>query len=163
MSNSYFARPYDTNKSGFYFSDFGDYTTKAALSGAEEFEFQYIDGDLGYLFNVCKIDQATLEFWFDSIESLDVDNQAKLYFLVSECGVKLVYAIDQLDDIMIQECTLLEAATEWFDEIYLNDIPDAVKGYIDYESFARDMQLSGDMSEFDYQGKTYTCTNSNSI
>jgi antirestriction protein len=64
---------------------------------------------------------------------------------------------------MIQEGTLLDAATDYFDDCFINDIPEAVRGYIDYEAFARDIQLGGDMTEFDYQGQTYTCTNSNSL
>jgi len=33
---------------------------------------------------------------------------------------------------------------------------DNIKYYIDYEKFARDCQLGGNMCEFKYAGKTYT-------
>ena len=42
-------------------------------------------------------------------------------------------------------------------------VPDNIKYYIDYEKFAHDCQLSGDMYEFEYNGKTYTCTNSSGL
>ncbi len=40
----------------------------------------------------------------------------------------------------------LDYATELFDEIYLHDVPKFVQGYIDYESFCRDLFLDGHYS-----------------
>ena len=45
----------------------------------------------------------------------------------------------------------------------ISSVPDNIKYYIDYEKFAHDCQLSGDMYEFEYNGKTYTCTNSSGL
>ena len=47
--------------------------------------------------------------------------------------------------------------------ITLHSVPESVRFYIDYDKFARDCQYIGDMSEFEYAGITYTCTNSNSM
>ena len=70
-------------------------------------------------------------------------------------------AIRLASDYTIVESDLLDAATELFDECYGESIPDSAKMYIDYESFARDCRLGGDMVEFEFGGNTYTCTNAN--
>lgn len=164
MSNTYHAQPYDISKQGFYFTDFESYIAGVAASGAEEFELQFIDGDDAQLFNACSINQANLAKWFDDVESLDDHEKVALFYLMSNniCS-DLEDALDKIDDVSISQCDLLEAATELFDECYLHSVPEQVRYYIDYEAFARDCRLGGDMDEFTFQGETYTCTNANSI
>lgn len=41
----------------------------------------------------------------------------------------------------------LDYAEELFDEIYLNDLPESVRYYIDYEKFARDLFINDNFSE----------------
>lgn len=165
----YFAQPYNTCVAGFYFDDFEDYQTQAAAlrdpfgSPVEEFEIQAIDLDSAQtaLFNALSINQATLERWFDDVVDLDERDMAAVYFLVSNNGYTLDDAMDKKDDMSLYEGNLLDAATDLFDECYLNDVPQAVRGYIDYRSFATDCQCSGDMVEYDFGGTTYTCTSAN--
>ena len=45
----------------------------------------------------------------------------------------------------------------------IRDSPESVRFYVDYDKFARDCELSGDMTEFEYNNKTYTCTNSSAL
>lgn len=164
MTNTFHAQPYDINKSGFYFSDYETYITGVAASGAEEFELQYIDGDDAELFNACSINQANLTQWFDDVETLDDYQKVNLFYLMSNYICKdLTTALDTIDDVSISQCDLLEAATELFDDCYLSGIPENVQAYIDYERFANDCRLGGDMNEFTFQGETYTCTNANGI
>lgn len=53
--------------------------------------------------------------------------------------------------------------SEWFDDVYLHEIPEAVRNYIDYEAWANDCQLNGDMHEFEHNGQVFTCTNHNGL
>jgi hypothetical protein len=58
---------------------------------------------------------------------------------------------------------LIDAASELFDECYLPEVPEAVRPYIDYDAFANDCRLGGDMCEFRFGGTTYTCTNASGV
>lgn len=163
MSNTYHAQPYDISKTGFYFSSFEDYTAKVKTSGAEEFELQYIDGDDAQLFAACGINQANLEQWFDEIETLENYQKAALFYLCNDAGYSLDSALSSIDDVSLTECSLEDAAAELFDDCYLSDVPEHVRPYIDYDAFARDCRIGGDMAEFIFDGVTYTVTNANGI
>lgn len=41
----------------------------------------------------------------------------------------------------------------------LDDVPDSIKNYFDYESFGRDLILGGDYFTIEYQGTTYAINN----
>lgn len=166
------ATPYNRDASGFYFDSAIDYETKATLhvdcfgNLVEEFEIQFVDGDDAALFEACGINQANLNAWFDDIEFLQDYEKVSLYYLVGVAGYSLAQALEKLDEPSIYQGDLKEAATELFDECYLQSIPanmSNIQFYIDYDKFARDCQYSGDMAEFEYAGVTYTCTNSSSI
>ena len=163
------ATPYNIDATGFYFENVSEYETKATIQVdrfgnlVEEFEIQFIDGDDAELFEACAINQANLNRWFDNIEFLQDFEKAGLYYLVAIAGYNLEQALTKIDEPCIYQGELLEAATDLFDECYLPSIPDNIKYYIDYEKFARDCQLGGDLCEFDYGNTTYTCTNSNAI
>lgn len=164
---SYYAQPYSLDAQGFYFQDFADYEQKAENlrdrfgNPVEEFEIQFIDGDDPELFEACGITQANLETWFDAIDVLDDGDKIALFFLLSDLGYRLDQAIDKVGDVAFQPGRLREVAEEFFDEI--NEIPEHLAPYIDYERVARDFELSGDLCEFTYRGRTYTCTNPGAI
>lgn len=163
------ATPYNRDASGFYFENATEYEAKATMhvdrfgNLVEEFEIQFIDGDDAELFEACGINQANLNVWFDDIEFLQDYEKASLFYLVGVAGYKLDQAIEKMNEPSIYQGDLLDAATVLFDECYLHTLPDNIKYYIDYEKFARDCELGGDMCEFEYAGTTYTCTNSNAI
>ena len=161
--NQFHAQPYDISKTGFYFSTMEEYETKAELSGAEEFELQYIDGEDCELFNACGINQSNLSQWFDEVETLDEWQKIAIFYLTSVCGYDLEDALNKKDDASIQQDDLESCAIEFFDECYAHEIPDNLRFYIDYKAFARDCEIGGDMTEFEYSGLTYTCTNANGI
>lgn len=163
MTNTYHAQPYDTSKSGFYFTDEDSYIKGVEASGAEEFELQFIDGEDAQLFNACRIDQSTIVQWFDDVETLDDWEKIAVYWLVSDRGCTLEEALDSYEDVSISEDNLEGAANQLFDELYLHDVPESVQAYIDYDKFANDCRLGGDLSEFDFNGSTYTVTNANCI
>ena len=158
-----FAQPYNIGARGFYFSNLEDYERKVETlrddcgNRVEEFELQFIDGDDAQLFEACAINQANLSVWFDDIMDRPDHEKTVLYFLTSVIGYTLEQALDKLDEPSICEGRLESVAEDLFDEIY--DIPEHLAAYIDYEKFARDCELNGDLNEFEFAGTTYTCTN----
>jgi len=167
--NTFFAQPYNTDAIGFYFDTLEAYTEKsenlldAFNNPVEEFEFQFIDGDDCELFSACGINQANLSVWFETIAELSDHEKTALYYLCSFSGYTLVDAMEKLDEVNLSECTLKDAAADLFDEIYLHDIPQQVRNYINYDQFAHDCQLNGDFHEFQFNGTTWTCLNSSSV
>jgi len=132
-------------------------------NSVEEFEIQFIDGEDAQLFSACEINQGSLSVWFDSVADLSDHEKAALYYLCGELSYSVDVALNNLDQVSLYEGKLQAAAEELFDEIYLDGLPDAVRTYIDYEKFARDCELGGDMSEFDFVGTTWTCTNASGM
>ena len=169
MTTTLHATPYNRDATGFYFTDALDYENKATLlvdrygNLVEEFEIQFIDGDDAQLFAACAINQANLNVWFDDIEFLQDYEKVNLYFLVAVAGYNLDQALNKLDEPSITEANLRDAAEEIFDECWLHDVPESIRFYIDYDKFARDCEMGGDLCEFEYAGTTYTCTNSNAM
>ncbi|MDG1074052.1 MAG: antirestriction protein ArdA [Methylophilaceae bacterium] len=163
------ATPYNRDAAGFYFTDALDYETKATSlvdcygNLVEEFEIQFIDGNDAELFEACGINQANLNQWFDDIEFLQDYEKVSLYYLVGVAGYNLDQALLKTDEPSLYQGNLLDAATELFDECWLPSIPESIQFYIDYDKFARDCQYGGDLTEFDYAGTTYTCTNANGL
>lgn len=164
-----FAHPYSLDAKGFYLDSYEDYTRQAARCRdrlghhVEEFEIQFIDGDDGELFRALEVGQSQLEAWFDDVEPLTQDQKAALFYVAEFSGYPLADALNNLNDICLYQGTLLEAATDLFEECYANDIPENVRSYIDYDAFARDLRLGGDMTEFSFKGEVWTCTNSNEV
>lgn len=163
------ATPYNIDAAGFYFESMADYQSKSEShldrfgNLVEEFEIQFIDGDDAELFNACGITQSNLNMWFDDIKYMPESDKLNLYYLVAVAGYTLEQAMNKVDEPSIYNGNLLDATSELFDECYLPSVPDNIKYYIDYEKFARDCSLGGDMCEFEYAGKPYTCTNANGL
>lgn len=163
------ATPYNRDAAGFYFESAMDYEAKSTThvdrygNLVEEFEIQFIDGDDAQLFEVCGINQANLNTWFEDIEFLDDNEKVSLFFLVGCVGYTLEQSLEMLDEPNICEASLRDAAEELFDECWLYSVPESVRYYIDYDKFARDCEISSDMVEFEFAGKTYTCTNASAL
>ena len=168
MTTTLHATPYNIDATGFYFEGMADYQDKAVNhldrygNIVEEYEIQLIDSDDSDLFMACDINQANLNAWFDQIEFLQDHEKVSLFYLLTN-GYDLSSALDKLDEPCITESSLKDAAAELFDECYLHTIPENVRYYIDYASFARDCELGGDLTEFVYNKRTYTCTNANAV
>jgi hypothetical protein len=164
-----YALPLNIDARGFSFTSADEYTTKQEAlrdrfgAPVEEFEIQFIDGDDSKLFEACRIDQTNLDTWFDTIESLDRQEKAALFYLVDQAGYDLSDALSSVDDVTLYAGRLIDAASELFDECYLPEVPEAVRPYIDYDAFARDCRLGGDMCEFRFNGATFTCTNASEV
>ncbi|HHK5646388.1 antirestriction protein ArdA [Serratia nevei] len=167
FTTTLYAQPYNGDAQGFYFHSFQEYEQKSENlrdrfgNVVEEFELQFIDGSDSELFEACRINQANLSVWFDEIELLDDNEKVALCFLLSDLGYNLEDAMEKIEDVSIQEGDLQSVAEELFDELY--EVPQAIAPYIDYEKFARDCELNGDLRSFDFDGKNYVITNGNCL
>ncbi len=97
------------------------------------------------------------------MEDLDDHQKAALFYLTDCNGYSLSEALDKLDDVSMYEGDLIDAASQLFDDCYLAEVPEAVQPYIDYEAFANDCRLGGDMYEFRLDGTTWTVTNAGEV
>jgi len=167
--STFFAQPYNLDAVGFYFETLEAYSEKsenlldAFGNPVEEFEIQFIDGDDCELFSVCGINQGNLQTWFETVADLSDQEKTALFYLRSVLGYNLENALDKLEDVNLSEGNLKDVAETLFDEFYLNDVPESVRAYIDYEKYARDCEIGGDLYEFDFNGTTWTCTNASGI
>jgi hypothetical protein len=168
----FYANPYNIGANGFYFESNDEFLEKSEAlrddcgNAVEEFEINVIDGTQEELelVNAIGINQCNLREAIEYINTSDECEWPALFFLMDNNIVKSFEdAKDKIDEVCITESSLLDAATELFDECYGYLIPDNIKYYIDYDKFARDCELGGDMVEFEFGGKTYTCTNANVI
>lgn len=161
-----FAHPYNTSANGFYFSTYEEYQTKSSkLTDSfglpvEEFELEYIDGDLPQLFSACSIDQCTLELWFDEIEIMDDQNQVELFYRCENLNQEPQEAIDKLNnDGTIYNGSVADYAYDFINDYGTIDcLPENIQRYFDHEAFAHDLELSGEVTEFSYDSITYTAS-----
>lgn len=162
MTNTYHATPYDISASGFYFSDLEDYRDKAAKhqnaygEPVEEYEIQFIDGDNYELFSAIGVNQANLSLWFEHFEDLQSDDAVRAIYLAGyECEAPKDI-ISKLDDVYLFEGTLREYAEDYIESTGLLDgIPESLHAYIDIDAFARDMRMSGDVTEIEISGRQW--------
>jgi hypothetical protein len=163
-----FATPYNAAATGFYFTDLNDYETKSnSLLDAygnivEEFSIELIDCDDSDLFLACNINQANLKVWFEQIEFLQDHEKVSLYYLLKS-SYDLTQALEKLEEPMITQCELKDAAEELFDECYAHEISEALRYYFDMQKWARELEIGGDFVEFEYSSRTFTCTNANAM
>lgn len=163
----FFAQPYSLDAVGFYFGTLDEYEQKAAAlldsfgNPVEEFELQFIDGsdEESALFHACGVNQANLGQFFAIIDEVPEYQFSALFYLCDVLGCTMADAMNKLDDVNIYTGELKDAATELFDECYASQIPENLRQYINYDSFATDCEMGGDMTEFEFAGTTYTCTN----
>ena len=162
MTNNYHATPYDISAAGFYFRDYEDYQTKAKShrneygDPVEEYEIQFIEGENYQLFNALGINQANLEQWFDDFEDLDGENLVKAIYLADDLHCDMDEILTKLEDVYLFEGRAKDYAESYLEDSgLLNDIPENLRYYFDVEAFARDMLLSGDITELSFAGTNY--------
>lgn len=167
-----YAKPLDMDANGFYFQDFDDFEDKSSnLKNhfgikIDEFEIIYMEGENSRLFDVCGINQTNLQTWFDDVVYLSENEKAALFFLMDNNFTnKLSDAITKViaGDVCVQKTCLFDAAADFFDECYLWSVPENIRFYIDYEKFASDCKISGDLVEFEFNNTRWTCTNASGI
>jgi hypothetical protein len=162
MTNIYHATPYDMHAIGFYFNSYDDYLEQAKThtnvygDPVEEFEIQFIDGDNYRLFKALDINQANLKQWFDDFEGLEADDAVKAIYLSEYLSYDIDQILNNLDDANLFEGTATEYAEQYIEDTgMLQEMPENLHYYFDTEAFARDLILSGDISEVEIGGTTY--------
>jgi len=150
---SLYANPYD-NSAGFYFSTWEDfekkYTAKYKKSGTEEYEIEFIDGDPleQKLFNVMTlgVDTSNLGAYFmlvEELHALDDDQKVGMLWLMEDRLVEVDQALQKAENVAVFEGTPEDYAESLIDD--MGEIPsDLSEMYFDYDSFGRDLRISGD-------------------
>lgn len=171
----FYANPYNTDATGFYFETYEEFTEKMEEAKdsfgnqVEEFMIDVIDGSREelQLVEAIGISQGNIEEVIEFIDTSDENEWPTVFFLLDNniCD-NLEDAKNNVNDYSVVKENLLDAATEIFDECYLCvGIPEehrnSIQQYINYESFANDCKVGGDLVEFEFGGETYTCTNAN--
>jgi hypothetical protein len=171
----FFANPYNTGATGFYFETQDEYQEKSSVLvdscgyPVEEFMIDVIDGEQAevQLANAIGVNQCNIAAVIEYLDEGKEHEWPAMFFLMNDLNMTFEEAKEKVDDVSISECSLLDAATELFDECYLCEIPkesrDFIGRYIDYEAFSSDCQMGGDMVEFEFAGTTYTCTNASGL
>lgn len=155
----YYAQPYDTSGTGFYFTDWIDFCEKINANHCEEFELQYINGDDGDLFHVCGIGQSNIDLWLDLVGQMPDHEKVSLYYLTDILGYSFEEAIEATDDYPVTEGVAKDYAEEYIESTGMLDaLPEQLRYYFDVDAFARDVELNGDVTEFNYKGSAYTAS-----
>lgn len=159
---SLYANPYDTTRHGFYFNSLEDFEAKFEKNRpVEEYEIDFIEGtsEEAALFKVAHITQANLEDWFNGLDELEDHQLPAVYFLLDNGNVDSFRdAIDKASELSFGE-----GDTKEYVERFVDDMggPSALgkktlEQYFDYDSYAHDMELNGEVVEFTFGGTTYT-------
>ncbi|MFC3052293.1 antirestriction protein ArdA [Kordiimonas pumila] len=162
MTNVYHATPYDLHTIGFYFSTYDEYLEKSAThtnefgQHIEEYEIQFIDGDNAALFKAIGVNQANLEQWFDDFEGMNPEDAVKAIYLIDYNGCVSDDILSQLEDVCLFEGSALEYTEQYIEDTgMLDEMPENLRYYFDTGAFARDLVISGDISEVEIGGTNY--------
>lgn len=94
--------------------------------------------------------------WYNEIEELCLEEKAKLHWLLIECGYDYDYSIGQIENSTVYRQPLNETAEIIFEDLHQHKIPEGLQSYIDHEHFAAELGASGQYSEFEFAGFTWT-------
>lgn len=164
----FYAQPYNPDAQGFYFESYAEFEDKSkALTDSfglpvEEFEIEVIDATCEklQLAEAAGVNQGNIKAFIEFIETSDEQEWPTLFYLMDSRGINLEDAQRDAKDYHIEKCNLLEAASREIDET-IHGLPDFVARYFDYNYYAKDREREGDLFEFNFGWKTYTCTNAN--
>lgn len=165
-TDTYYSQPYDPSGTGFYFHTWAEYCEKVNANRCEEFEIQYIDGDEAELFKACGVDQSNIDQWFELLDELEDYDKPALFYACDVIGLSMAEAMEQqgggyrtFEDYSVTPGTAKEWAEQYIDDSgMLENVPENVRWYFDYDAFARDLVLNGDLYEFTYDGDSYTAS-----
>lgn len=158
-----YAQPYDITATGFYFETAEQYDALAEkvrndyCQPVEELEIQFIDGEAldAELAEAWGLNQSTFAAFLDAAAKWDEHSKIRLIIAMRE-GIGFNIGSDDIDaldvDIYGVE-TMQELAEQFVDDGLFGDIPEALRGYIDYETIARDLAI--DYSETAIAGERF--------
>ena len=152
MANLY-AGSYGYGGPGFYFesSEEFDKKYKANLNKGdsapnEEYFIEFIDGDSfeQAIFEGLGVSQGSVKEYYDHLDDVD-ENQMPAIFALQETGYDFKDAIEKVEDAMIFEGSLTDAAYDYVDSVGWEGMGDSASTYFDYESYGRDVRIEGGM------------------
>ena len=157
-----FAQPYDISASGFYFSSFDEFQSRAALTRndfgfpVEEYEIQFIDGDSldAHLFEALGVNQANIGAFLEACENWNIEQKQKAIIAVGECGYTFDLKSGDPDDFdvdLYEMNNLRELAEHFVEEGLFGEIPKHLQNYLDHDAIARDLGM--DYAEITLVGK----------
>jgi len=163
----YYANPYDTSQSGFYFDDLDDYEEQEEDHPSEEFEIEFIDGEstLAALFSVAQVNQANLAQWFELTEDMDDNEMAVVAYIISGLGYDLEYAAENAGEAIVHLGGTKDYVEEMAEQAggFAELMGEQLEYYVDVEAVARDWEINGEIAEFTFAGTTYTIGNVQSL
>jgi antirestriction protein len=123
--------------------------------------------DLGQLLILVRDDVrvregTSKEYVYDLIDDLGgVDqlggNAVEMYFDYESFGRDLAFDLDEEEDAHYLDMTDQERGEAYVDDRGgVAELGETAERYFDHESYARDLELNGDVTEFDFAGTTYT-------
>jgi antirestriction protein len=148
----FYAKPYDISASGFYFATADEFHTKSDTlrnrygQPIEEFEIQFIDGDQidAELFEALSVHQGDIAAFIEATEQWSDDDKTRTIIAVGECGYRFALGTDdpsRFDIDMYELSSFRDLAIQFVDEGLLGTVPNALQFYINYDAFARDLQM----------------------
>jgi len=168
MTITLYAQPYDIAASGFYFETTDQYNERAARlrndfgQKVEEFEIQFIDGEEidCALAQAWGIHQGNFPAYLEAAEEWDEDRKRRYIIAVGECSYDHDSVADdpQFDGVDIYPVeTLRELAEQFMEDGLYGEIPEALRGYIDFDSIARDLGMEFTEAEIAGERLVYAC------
>lgn len=165
---TFYAQPYDIKANGFYFDEAKTFQGKchAAKNSygdpVEEFEIQFIDGELIDC-EVCEaigINQANIVTVLTKLEEWNEEEKINLVIAVGECGYSFDLKTGDPDDFDIQIYhaeTMRDLAEQFVDEGLFGDIPEYIAPYVDYHAIARDLAMDYTATTINGDRLIYRC------
>ena len=156
MTLLFYSQPYDISAERFYFRSIDEFSKQSADlkyqhgQPVEEFEIQFIDGDL-IDFDLAKawgVNQANISRYFEVAEEWDEHEKIRFILAVGECGCDFdpnKVSADGFDVDIYRLDSMRDLAIEFVEEGLFAEISERFQSYIDYDAIARD--LSMDYSE----------------
>ena len=165
----FYAQPYDTSATGFYFEDVETYKAKINSirnsygEPVEEFEIQFIDGELIDV-QVCKalgLYQSNIIGIMEKLEEWSDSEKAHIIIAVGECGYDFDIQHSEPEtyfDITIYEAeSMKDLAYEFVEEGLFGEVPEHLEHYIDYDAIARDLSMDYNETAIDGCNIIYRC------
>lgn len=162
MTIRIFANPYDITAHGFYFSNMADFESLySSQLPVEEYEIEFIDGSDAELalFSAMKVSQANLEGYFELLDDLGDDDHtqaAVCYILENHLTDDPTDAVREASDLSLFEGSVEDYAWNYLEDcVFTKSTPSIFRNYFDVPSFARDLELGGDVTTFDWCGRHF--------
>lgn len=134
---------------------------------AENLNMTDMDEILDKLDDVILYEGPAKDYVYDLIDDIGVEGVKGDYFDYDAFGRDLAFDLDpdEEGDEYLLSLSDQERGEEYIDQHGgVQELgKETAQRYFDYDALTRDMELNGDIDEFDVAGRTFTVTNANSV